>query len=214
MRFRTMKKSSTLIFAMLLVLCLPAAQTAPIEGPLDLIRGTTEDVLLALERTPRLRDNPDDLQQLVKDVILPHFDLPALSQLTLGKYWRQATPEQRARFTSEFTELLIRTYSSSLAQHANHGMEHELLSRPEDKRGATVRSRIARPGEAAIVIDYRLRPVGNSWRIYDVAIEGVSLAVNYRATFSDEIRRGGLDTLIESLATRNANEGSAQRRES
>jgi phospholipid transport system substrate-binding protein len=209
-----MNKPGTLIFAVLLMLCLPPTQATTVAEPVDLIRGTTEDLLVALEQTPRVRTNPEELQQLVEDIVLPHFDLPALSQLTLGKYWRRATPEQRARFTSEFARLLIRTYSRSLAQHTNEGLEHQLLAMPEDQRSATVRTRAEQPGTSAILIDYSLRRVGDNWKIYDVAIEGVSMAVNYRATFSDEIRRGGLDTLIESLAERNANEGRAQRRES
>lgn len=209
-----MNKPGTLIFAVLLVLCLPAAQTATVEEPLDLIRETTEDLRVAMEQTPRLRANPDGLQQLIEDIVLPHFDLPALSQLTLGKYWRQATPAQRARFTSEFARLLIRTYSSSLAQHTHQAAEHQLLAMPEDKRSATVRTRVPKPAASAILIDYSLRRVGSSWKIYDVAIEGISMAVNYRATFSEEIRRGGLDTLIETLAERNASEGRPQRRES
>lgn len=209
-----MNKPGALIIAVLLMLCLPAAQTATVEEPLDLIRGATEDLLVALEHTPRLRANPGGLEQLVEDIVLPHFDLPALSQLTLGKYWRQATPEQRARFTSEFARLLIRTYSSSLARHTNPAVEHQLLSIPEDKRSAMVRTRVEQPGTSAILIDYSLRRVGSGWKIYDLTIEGISMAVNYRATFSDQIRRGGLDALIETLAARNASERRVQRSES
>jgi phospholipid transport system substrate-binding protein len=209
-----MNKPGASILAVLLMLCLPAAHTATVEEPLNLIRGVTEDLLLALEQTPRLRTNPDGLEQLVEDIVLPHFDLPALSQLTLGKYWRQATPEQRERFTSEFSRLLIRTYSSSLTQHKSAEVEHQLLGMPEDKRSATVRTRVAQPGASAILIDYSLRRVDSGWKIYDVTIEGISMAVNYRATFSDQIRRGGLDALIETLAARNSDERRTQRRES
>ena len=43
----------------------------------------------------------------------------------------------------------------------------------------------------------------NGWKVYDVAIEGVSLVQNYRSTFSGEVQRGGIDGLIGALEAKN-----------
>lgn len=188
----------------LLMLCLPIVQAASDEEPLNLIQRTTENLLVALEEEPGLRTNPDGLYRLVDDIVLPHVDLAGLSRLTLGKHWRRATPEQQTRFAGEFRALLIRTYSNSLTEYEHQSTEYQLLNMSEDKRNTTVRTRVLQSGQSPMLIDYRLRRVGTGWKIYDVTIEGVSLAVSYRATFNEEIRRRGIEALIDNLAVRNA----------
>ncbi len=82
-------------------------------------------------------------------------------------------------------------------------MEYLSSNMSPDKRRAAVRTRIVENGKPPIAIDYSLRQVKNSWKIFDVSIEGVSLAVNYRTSFAQEIRSHGLDGLIQHLAARN-----------
>ena len=199
-----MNKSVSLITTVLLMLYLPIVQAAIGEEPLDLIQGTTENLLAGLKETPGLRTSPDGLHKLVEKIVLPHVDLAALSRLTLGKYWRQATSEQRTRFAEEFRRLLIRTYSSSLMEYKAQNVEYQMLTMSGDRQKSIVRTRIVQPGQPAMQIDYRLRRAGRGWKIYDVTIEGVSLAVSYRTTFSEEIRRDGIEALIDNLAVRNA----------
>jgi phospholipid transport system substrate-binding protein len=44
----------------------------------------------------------------------------------------------------------------------------------------------------------------DGWKVYDVAIDGISLVSNYRTDFSNQINTGGLDALIQKLVERNA----------
>jgi phospholipid transport system substrate-binding protein len=124
--------------------------------------------------------------------------------LTLGKHWRSASSEQRDRFTQEFRALLVRSYSSVLAGYANQQVEFLPSAEPADAKRATVNTRIVEAGRPPIAVDYRLRQVDDAWKIYDVSIEGVSLAINYRSTFADEISAKGLDGLIAGLRSSNA----------
>lgn len=199
-----MNKAINLITISLLVLYMQTVQAAIGKEPLGLIQGTTENLLAGLEERPELRTSPDDLHSLIEDIVLPHVDLAGLSRLTLGKYWRQATPEQRERFAEEFRMLLVRTYSNSLVEYRSQTVEYELLTMSDDRQKSIVRTRILQAGQPAMQIDYRLRRVDSGWKIYDVTIEGVSLAVSYRTTFSEEIRRNGIEALIDDLAARNS----------
>lgn len=199
-----MNKAINLITIPLLVLYMQTVQAAIGKEPLGLIQGTTENLLAGLEERPELRTSPDDLHSLIEDIVLPHVDLAGLSRLTLGKYWRQATPEQRERFAEEFRMLLVRTYSNSLVEYRSQTVEYELLTMSDDRQKSIVRTRILQAGQPAMQIDYRLRRVDSGWKIYDVTIEGVSLAVSYRTTFSEEIRRNGIEALIDDLAARNS----------
>ena len=50
-----------------------------------------------------------------------------------------------------------------------------------------------------VAIDYTLVPVANSFRVYDVTTDGVSLVANYKRQFNKIIRRNGWDALIERM---------------
>ena len=121
----------------------------------------------------------------------------------VGKYWRQATPEQQKKLQDEFKVLLVRTYSGALAQVRDQTVQLKpMRAAPEDKE-VVVRTEIRGRGDP-IQLDYRLEQVAGGWKIYDVNVMGIWLVENYRNTFSQEIGANGIDGLIAKLAERNA----------
>jgi phospholipid transport system substrate-binding protein len=64
-------------------------------------------------------------------------------------------------------------------------------------------TRVAAPDAPSIPVNYRLRLKDQEWKVYDVVIDGVSLITNYRSQFTAEVRRGGIEGLISSLADKN-----------
>lgn len=187
----------------LILIFWPALLLANDQDPGDVIRNATDKVLAQLSATPDARHDPVRLSLIIEAHILPLVDFAGLSRLTLGKHWGRATGDQRAEFVREFRTLLLRTYSTSLTEYANHRVEYLSSNMSPDNRRASVRTRIVENGKPPIAIDYSLRQVENSWKIYDVSIEGVSLAVNYRTSFAQAIRSHGLDGLIQHLAAPN-----------
>ena len=67
-----------------------------------------------------------------------------------------------------------------------------------------VKTQIVQPGGQPIPIDYSMEKSGDSWKVYDVLIDGVSLVTNYRSSFNTEIQKSGIDGLIKSLSDRNS----------
>jgi phospholipid transport system substrate-binding protein len=188
----------------LLLALWPVFALAGDEQPAEVIRSATRNVLSSLAAAPEIRKDPAKLNRIIQGYIVPYVDFVALSRLTLGRNWQQATAQQRSQFAREFGTLLIKTYSTALAEYANQEIEFLSSSVSADKRRATVRTRIIEQGRAPLAVDYSLMQVERTWKIYDVAIEGVSLAINYRTTFAVEIRNHGIDGLIQRLAERNA----------
>jgi len=90
-----------------------------------------------------------------------------------------------------------------LAGYASQEIEYLASKVSADQRRATVRTRILERGQAPLAVDYSLRKGGDAWKIYDVKIEGISLAINYRASFAEEINTHGIDGMIERLVMRN-----------
>lgn len=180
------------------------------QGPQELVRETTERVLAELDaQQERLQSDPGFVFELVDEIVLPHFDFVRMARLVLGRHWRDATPEQREHFVGEFRQLLVRTYATALRDYTGQEVRFRPF-RPDasDPDEATVRTEISPGGGAPdIPIHYSLRRDGDGqWKVYDIAIEGISLVTNYRGSYARTIQSQGLDALIEELEGLNRRE--------
>lgn len=198
-------KIQQLLLVLLVSLMTGWTSSALAGGPDELIKETSEKVLSILEKNKELyQKEPDQIYQLVNDIILPHLDFRAMSKLALGKNWRKANDDQQSRFVEAFKSMLIRTYSKSLTEYT--GQEIEFLPyRPpaEGKKTVTVKTQIKQDNGPAIPIDYRLRIKDDIWKVYDIKIDGISLVTNYRNSFASDIRKVGMDGLITKLQDKN-----------
>ena len=178
------------------------AQTA--KAPDALIKEVSTDVLDSVRDDKSIKDG--DVQKVITLVdakVMPHVNFQRMTASAVGRYWRQATPEQQKKLQDEFKVLLVRTYSGALAQVRDQTVQIKpMRSSPEDKE-VVVRTEIRGRGDP-IQLDYRLEQIAGGWKIYDVNVLGIWLVENYRNTFSQEIGANGIDGLIAKLAERNA----------
>jgi phospholipid transport system substrate-binding protein len=141
--------------------------------------------------------------KLIETKVLPHFNFTRMTQLAMGKNWRKADPPQRGALVEQFRTLLVRTYATAFTSYRDQKITYRpLRMRPEDD-DVVVRSQIVQPGGPPVAVDYNMEKTGNGWKVYDVAIEGVSLVQNYRSTFNGEVQRAGIDGLIKALDSKN-----------
>mgnify|MGYP006284526609 FL=1 len=181
---------------------------AAIEDPQQLVRSTGDRVLAEVSaRKSELEANPQLIYPLVESTVLPHFDFRLMSQSALGRFWRDASEDQRERIVQEFREMLVRTYATALLGYSGQQIEYLPMQPPGDADRVMVPTRIASSGAPPIPINYRLKRNDSRWLVYDVVIDGVSLITNYRSQFTAEVRRGGIEGLISSLAQKNRTVG-------
>ena len=143
---------------------------------------------------------------MVEDVIVPHFAVPMIARLVLGKHWRGATPLQRDSFAEEFKKLLIRTYATALFEYTgNEKMEIKPLRIKDGDKRTTVQTRVILPGAPAVPVNYSfILAKSGDWKIYDIKIDGISLVTTYRSTYGQIVQRKGLENLIAELKQKNA----------
>jgi phospholipid transport system substrate-binding protein len=198
-------------FLLLALLGFTAGPALAADTPPDVLaRATTQEVLAILKKDKDLRNGDlAKVYQLVEAKILPNFDFNRMTQLAVGKHWPRATAKQKQALVTEFRNLLVRTYSSSLTAFTNQTVEFKPLTMKPDDTDVTVHSEIRQPGGQPIPIDYSMYKTNFGWKVYDVAIDGVSLVTNYRASFANTIRQKGIDGLIKTLADQSAR-GDAQ----
>jgi phospholipid transport system substrate-binding protein len=182
------------------------------ERPEALVERLATELILLLKSDPELRNgNIEKINQLVDEKLMPHVNFTRMTASSVGRFWRQANPEQRQRLQQEFKMLLIRTYSGALTHFNNQTLAmRPSRYRPEDKE-VTIRSEVRGRGDP-VQVDYRLESTPNGWKIYDLNVMGIWLVETYRTQFAQEINVRGIDGLIDTLAQRNAsNTGSAAR---
>jgi phospholipid transport system substrate-binding protein len=174
-------------------------------APDELVRKSTSEVLAMLKADKDLAaGDPAKVDKLANEKILPYFNFQRMTQLAVGRPWREATDQQRSALIEEFRKLLVRTYSSSLSQFRNQTIEVRPLKIAAADTEVVVKTVISQPGASAIPIDYSMEKVKDGWKVFDVLIDGVSLVTNYRSSFATEIKNNGIDGLVKSLSDRNA----------
>ena len=172
--------------------------------PDALARSVTDEVLAIVRADKELQaGNPQKVMQLVESKVLPHFNFTRMTQLAVGRNWRQATPDQQRVLTEEFKTLLVRTYATAFSQYRNQTVDYRPMRMDPADTDVVVKSLIKQPSGQPIAIDYSMEKLAGTWKVYDVKIEGISLVENYRNTFNGEIQRGGVDGLIRTLNDKN-----------
>lgn len=173
-------------------------------APDVLAKGVTDEVI-AILRADReaYTGNPVKVMELVESKVLPHFNFVRMTRLAVGKNWRQASGQQKDALTGHFRTLLVRTYATAFTAYRDQTISYRpLRMRPEDD-DVVVRSQIVQQNGPPVAVDYNMEKTVSGWKVYDVAIEGVSLVQNYRSTFNSEVQRGGIDGLINALEAKN-----------
>lgn len=201
MSHRIMSVSAGAFF--MLFASMVSAQTGA--QPDEMMRNTTNEILdLIKTNKPAYEADRDKLFSMVDRKVLPYFDFRKMSQLVLGLNWRSATEKQREDFTSEFKQLLVRTYAVALLKYTDQKLVYlPYTGKPTDTT-VLVKVNITQSGGAPDIPFFtRFYNGKDGWKVIDITIEGVSLVTNYRKVYDQTIRTEGLDALIASLAKAN-----------
>ena len=175
-------------------------QTTP---PDVLIKMVVTDVMTTVKSDPDIqKGNIPKIVDLVEKKIVPYTDMRRTTEMAMGPNWKKATTEQQAQLTSEFKNLLIRTYSGALSQLRDQTVQFKALRAAPDDREVVVKTVVLGRGDP-VPLDYRLEKTANGWKVYDMNIMGVWLVEAYRNQFSNQISQNGIEGLVKFLQDRN-----------
>lgn len=177
------------------------------EAPDEMLKRVTQEMIDSLKHhDAELKKNPDLIYQIVNKIIVPYIDWTAMSGWVVGRQaWSQATATQQQLFIDEFKNLLIHTYASTLQAYDDQVVDYlPIRGGYVGKTRVQVASLIKEPGRESIRVTYRLADKGDTWKVYDISIEGVSLLKGFQSQFSSEVQQGGLEKIIQRLRQHNA----------
>ena len=143
-----------------------------------------------------------DLSQQAKnskvvEIVTPMFDFKLMAKLSLGKkYWPDLKQDQRERFTELFVKRLRRSYLDKLTSYTDEKIIYETPLAVKKK--VHVPTQLISNGNKISML-YKLYPSSNSWKIYDIEIEGVSIIRSYRSQFNEILQKGTVDDLLQKM---------------
>lgn len=211
MRFSVPSLLQRLTFAGLLGLSAATAASAaqakpdPNGPPEQFVLAAANEALDVLKADGAVRaGNTARINQVVDQHILPYVNFQKTTRLAAGRYWRQASDQQKTALAEAFRGTLIRTYSGALTRVTSSTTITGLPFRGDPKADdVVVRTLISQSNSQPVGVDYRLEKTPQGWKIYDMNVEGIWLIENYRNQFAQQINQNGIDGLIQALNQRN-----------
>jgi len=195
----THSKALKVLFALSLALNLTvsgaaqASEPASPQGAVEIVETLGQAAILASEFEDR-----SERKDAIRSLIRAGFDLDVISRIVLGKFWNRAKAVQRAEFKDLFNEYLVNSF-------ANHLNRIDALTVVASNRVAgddfLVRTSINRASDTAKAV-WRVRAWDGEYRIIDLMIDGISLALTHRSEFTSVIQRDGFEELLQTLRKR------------
>jgi phospholipid transport system substrate-binding protein len=208
---RTLVRFFTASLSLALLVSAPLARAAGDEAPDALIKRVSAEVLDAIKSDKAVQaGDMSKVIALVDTKVMPNVNFTRMTASAVGRNWRQATAEQKARLQEEFKILLVRTYSGALSQVNDQRLSVKPLRAAEADTEVVVRTEVLGRGDP-VQLDYRMEKTPSGWKIYDLNVLGVWLVETYRTQFAQEINAKGVDGLIASLAQRNKSNAGEQK---
>lgn len=137
-----------------------------------------------------------------KKLLSTNFDMNTIARFSLGPYWKSASAAQREEYVGLFKKMIVEVYAQRFSEYKGQKLQVR-GSRPEGQADILVNSSIVQPSGPEVAVDWRVRKKDGQYKIVDVIVEGVSMAVTQRSDFSSVIQRGGgqLEVLLAHLRT-------------
>ena len=195
----------TLIGALVLALSVVGlASHLPAEtgSATEAMKGTIDQALKVLEdESLKSPEKSRERLAILEDIIGKRFDYREMGKRTLGKHWRKMSEADQDEFVRLFQRFLSKTYAGNVDGYSGEQVQYLKERRKGDY--AEVQTAVT-SDKSTTAIYYRLLKSANTWKVYDVLIEDVSLVKNFRSQFGRIIEAESAKGLLEKLRAKTA----------
>jgi len=144
--------------------------------------------------------DPEALQTLVRNDLMPLLDITYAARLILGRAGRGLSSEKIDEFADSMSNLLINRYSRGLLYFSSEVKLMVLPQRGElNERLTRVRTRVTLPNGGEAPVDYAFHKTADGWKAFDVIVEGISYVTTYRNQIMPDVQANGIDNVIARL---------------
>ena len=180
-----------LILGVLLVVAASGASAAQQDDPGAFLKALSE---AAIEQLGETGVDPEERQQRFTRLLEANFDMPAISRFVLGVHARKASEAERAEFLEVFKEVLSQRFLPYFHDQQGEAFAVDgIKPDPTNPKLTMILSKIVIAGDKTLPVAWRVRKSGDSYKIFDVVAEGVSLAITFRSEYAAVLKRSGGD---------------------
>lgn len=171
------------------------------QTPHELVESVTADVLQVVRDNQEVLDqSPKEFYAAVNDVLSPVIAFDYIARSVMGRYAKQATADQRQRFSQVFQSDLISTYAKGMAAFGDERIE--VLPPTQDiegqKRVNVIQKVYTENGENTVSYTMGFSKKTSEWKLLNVVINGVNLGATFRSQFAQAMQKAGdLDVVIK-----------------
>lgn len=184
-----------------MTMLMAASAMAQDKGPHEVVEQVTGDVLEVVKTQRHLLDeNPDAFYSAVSGVLSPVVAFDYIAKGVMGRYAKQASPEQKKRFSEVFQMNLISTYAKGMAVY---GDQEVVVEPPKGEIGArrkvsVIQKVIGEDGENVVAYTMGKSKQTGEWKLLNVTINGINLGNTFRSQFAQAMKKkGDLDQVID-----------------
>lgn len=190
---------STYIRPLVVTCCLTLsavpALAQPDTSPETMIRSSVDELMSKIEgRKDYFAENIEELEALVDDSLDDVADFRYIGASVMGRYFQNASPQQRSRFVDTFRQTLIDTYTKGLVTFDYRDirvLDAQQASRYEDQ--ASVAMEVVAEDGSVYPVSYSLRLDDDEWKVVNVIVNGINLGLTFRNQFDQAMRDNNRD---------------------
>ena len=184
--------SLLIIFVVVLSFVAPSAPAAS-EATAQL-SATVNEFVKILVNTPVVELRQNGLPDKALKLIQARFDFSEMAKRSLGPHWTTLNANERRDFVDAYTQMLLRFFGRSVRASGDETIEYQREVR--DGILASVETKVVSASGDDFAIDYRLHDIDGQWKVYDMAIDQISVVNNYRAQFERVIAKSSIKELL------------------
>lgn len=170
------------------------------EAPVSFVEDAVMSMREKLEKSCNVSASEQEIRQMIEDVFMPKVDVEVITKQVLGRqYWQSAAPEDIERLELLMGRLLAMQYGEAFSCEY---LDNEMVFHPlrgEVKRYSRVESTVSLSEKESLFLRYAVRCDEGEWKIYDIVIDGLSLAQTYRSQFNRILQQTGPSGLADYL---------------
>lgn len=189
--------------AVLALVLAGAARANTADDPAELVSDVAGKISTALqEHEAEYQSDPQLLEELVRQDVMPLMDIDYAARLILGRAGRGATPEQLAAFAKTTQDILISRYAKGLLDYRSRNQIEVMPTRGElNDKMTRVRTRVRLQSGDTVPVDYVFHKTPDGWKVFDVIVEGISYVTTYRNQLMPQVEQMGIDEVTARLGS-------------
>ncbi|HYM17413.1 MAG TPA: ABC transporter substrate-binding protein [Micropepsaceae bacterium] len=188
-----MRQILSVIFVALLAVLPPSVRAAEDDPAAQQVQKFYASLTDAMKRGKEL--GLEGRYKALTPVVEETFDLPAMTQLTVGPAWAKISDPDKKAVLDAFERMTIANYAKNFASFNGEQftVDPMVKMRGQDK---IVDSKLIASDKMATPFIYRMHMAGDKWKVVDVYLNGtVSQLALKRADFASTVQSQGAQAL-------------------